>query len=42
MVTGPLPEGVDPSLFQKIIAAAITGTIGITVANPTDLVKVKM
>lgn len=42
MVTGPLPEGVNPSLLQKIAAAAITGTIAISVANPTDLVKIKM
>lgn len=42
IVTGPLPEGVNPSLLQKIVAAAITGTIAISVANPTDLVKVKM
>ena len=42
MVTGPLPEGVNPSLLQKIVAAAITGTIAISVANPTDLVKIKM
>lgn len=42
MVTGPLPEGVNPSLMQKIAAGIITGGIGITIANPTDLVKVKM
>lgn len=42
MITGPLPEGVNPSLFQKIVAAAVTGTIGISVANPADLVKIKM
>ena len=42
MVTGPLPEGVNPTLLQKIAAGIITGGIAITVANPTDLVKVKM
>ncbi|GMH22152.1 hypothetical protein Nepgr_023995 [Nepenthes gracilis] len=30
----------DVSLFQKILAALITGAIAITIANPTDLVKV--
>lgn len=42
MITGPLKEGQNPSLPQKILAAAVTGTIAITVANPTDCVKVKM
>jgi solute carrier family 25 uncoupling protein 8/9 len=42
MVTGPLPDGVNPTLLQKIIAGIITGSVGITIANPTDLVKVKM
>ena len=42
MVTGPLPEGVNPSLGQKVVASLISGSIAITVANPTDLVKVKM
>ncbi|KAL8146055.1 hypothetical protein AgCh_003982 [Apium graveolens] len=30
------------SLFQKILAALITGAIAISVANPTDLVKVRL
>jgi solute carrier family 25 uncoupling protein 8/9 len=42
MITGPLEEGQFPSLLQKIVTAMITGTIAISVANPTDLVKVKM
>jgi solute carrier family 25 uncoupling protein 8/9 len=42
VITGPLPEGVNPTLMQKIIAGVVTGSTGITVANPTDLVKVKM
>ena len=42
IITGPLPEGTNPSLLQKILAAAVTGTIAISVANPTDLVKIKM
>ncbi|XAR58937.1 hypothetical protein NMG60_11014524 [Bertholletia excelsa] len=32
----------DVSLFQKILAALITGALAITVANPTDLVKVRL
>ncbi|KAD4584595.1 hypothetical protein E3N88_22196 [Mikania micrantha] len=32
----------DVSLFQKIVAALITGAIAITLANPTDLVKVRL
>jgi len=42
MVCGPLEEGQNPLLYQKIIAAMITGAIGITVANPTDVVKVRL
>lgn len=42
MICGELKEGQNPSLWQKIAAGFITGAIGITVANPTDLVKVKM
>lgn len=32
----------DVSVFQKILAALITGAIAIAVANPTDLVKVRL
>jgi solute carrier family 25 (mitochondrial uncoupling protein), member 8/9 len=42
LVCGPLEEGQNPLLYQKIIAAMITGAIGITVANPTDVVKVRL
>jgi len=42
MVCGELPEGTNPALYQKIIAAMITGSIAITVANPTDVVKVRL
>ena len=42
MITGPMAEGQFPSLLQKISTAMITGTIAISVANPTDLVKIKM
>ncbi|GAB2286336.1 Mitochondrial uncoupling protein 2 [Dionaea muscipula] len=36
LITGDVP------LFQKILAALITGAIAILVANPTDLVKVRL
>lgn len=39
---GPLKEGEKPLLYQKILAAMTTGAIGITVANPTDVVKVRL
>jgi solute carrier family 25 uncoupling protein 8/9 len=42
MITGPLEEGQFPSLSQKILSALITGGLAITVANPTDLVKIKL
>jgi solute carrier family 25 uncoupling protein 8/9 len=42
MITGDLPEGQNPLLYQKMLAAIITGAIGITVANPTDVVKVRL
>eukprot|EP00744_Colponema_vietnamica_P004298 GILI01006447.1.p1 GENE.GILI01006447.1~~GILI01006447.1.p1 ORF type:complete len:323 (-),score=69.00 GILI01006447.1:78-1001(-) len=32
----------DPPLLKKIAAGLTTGAIGITVANPTDLVKVRL
>ena len=41
-ITGPLPEGQNPTLFQKVLAAICTGGAAICVANPTDLVKIKM
>ena len=41
-VCGELPEGQNPSLHHKVAAAMITGAIGITVANPTDVVKVRL
>lgn len=42
VITGPLAEGQFPTLMQKITTAMATGTIAISVANPTDLVKIKM
>lgn len=41
-IAGELPEGQNPTLIQKMMAACITGAIGITVANPTDVVKVRL
>ena len=41
-ITGKLPEGQAPTLIQKIMAGIATGAIAISVANPTDLVKIKM
>ena len=41
-ISGPLPEGTNPSLLTKMAAAIITGAIGITIANPTDVVKVRL
>jgi len=31
----------NPPLYKKIIAGLITGAVGITVANPTDVVKIR-
>lgn len=42
MIAGELKPGENPSLAVKIMAAMATGTIGITVANPTDVVKVRL
>jgi|TARA_B110001450_G_C17599240_1_gene472230 solute carrier family 25 uncoupling protein 8/9 len=42
LISGDLPEGQNPALYQKMMAASITGAIGITVANPTDVVKVRL
>ncbi|CAM8898793.1 hypothetical protein QQ045_003543 [Rhodiola kirilowii] len=33
---------LEASLFNKVLAALITGAIAITIANPTDLVKVRL
>ena len=37
-----MKPGEAPSLLQKIAAGMATGAIGISIANPTDLVKVRM
>ena len=42
MITGPLAPGQNPTLLQKILAGMATGAIGISVANPTDVVKIRL
>lgn len=42
LIAGELKPGENPTLRVKILAAMMTGTIGISVANPCDLVKVRM
>jgi len=41
-VCGELAPGQNPALYQKVFAGIITGAIAITVANPTDVVKVRL
>lgn len=42
MITGPLAPGQNPTLLQKILAGLCSGALGISVANPTDVVKIRM
>lgn len=42
VITGPLAPGQNPTLLQKILAGMTTGALGISVANPTDVVKIRM
>ena len=42
MICGELKPGENPTLLQKILAGLATGAIAISVANPTDVVKVRM
>ena len=37
-----MKPGETPTLLQKIAAGMTTGAIAISIANPTDLVKVRM
>lgn len=32
----------DTSLLTKIVTGLVTGTIAMSIANPTDLVKIRM
>lgn len=40
--TGELQPGQNPSLIAKIGAGLLSGAIGISVANPTDVVKIRL
>ena len=42
MIAGELKPGENPTLLVKILAGLTTGAIGICVANPTDVVKVRL
>lgn len=42
LICGPIKPGENPTLLQKIAAGMCTGALGISIANPTDLVKVRM
>lgn len=42
MIAGELKPGENPTLATKILAGLATGAIGISIANPTDVVKVRM
>lgn len=42
LICGEMKPGQNPTLLQKIAAGMVTGAMGITVANPTDLVKIRM
>ena len=42
MIAGELKPGENPTLRVKILAALCTGAIGISIANPTDVVKIRM
>ena len=42
MIAGELKPGENPTLPTKILAALCTGAIGISIANPTDVVKIRL
>ena len=42
IICGEMKPGENPTLLQKIMAGMTTGAIAISIANPTDLVKVRM
>lgn len=42
LFTGELAPGENPSLLAKIGAGMLSGAIGISVANPTDVVKIRL
>ena len=41
-MVGKLKEGETPTLPKRIIAALITGAVGISIASPTDVVKIRL
>ena len=42
LIAGELKPGENPTLRVKILAGLCTGAIGISIANPTDVVKVRL
>lgn len=42
MISGDLKPGENPTLLQKILAGMVSGTIAISIANPTDVVKIRL
>jgi len=42
VIAGDLKPGENPSIGIKILAGLITGAFGISVANPTDVVKIRL
>lgn len=42
VIAGELKPGENPTLGVKILAGLITGAFGICVANPTDVVKIRL
>ena len=42
MICGKLKDGETPTLSKRIIAGLITGAVGISIASPTDVVKIRL
>jgi len=42
LICGNLRPGQTPTLIQRIIAGLITGAVGISIACPTDVVKIRL
>ena len=42
VIAGELKPGENPTMLVKILAGLTTGAIGICIANPTDVVKVRL
>lgn len=42
LICGKMKEGQQPTISQRIVAGLITGAVGISVASPTDVVKVRL